>query len=104
MRQGPEETEFRETLLRIRKEILTDKDLEAFNKRVAANVPESELDDFVRDGVAVFAEHADCNNYNEYRLQSLGNPIFEIPSKDSRCMPKTEAPHILKLAVGAKVV
>lgn len=67
MRQGPEETEFRETLLRVRKGIVNEKDIEIFGKREAGNVSESELEEFAADAVALYAEHVDCNRYNQYR-------------------------------------
>ena len=103
MRQGPDEAEFRHTLLRIRKGQFTDEDEKLFASRVASIIPDEELQEFVDQATALYAEHADCEKYNNFRLENLGTSIVEIPSKDHRATTSAQ-PHILRIAVGAKVV
>jgi len=103
VRVGPTEEKFRETLLRVRKGELDKIDESLFASRVAQNVPEAELEEFIAKATTLYAENADCDRYNQYRLEKLGNPITEIPSVHTGPIAAKVPPHVLRLAVGAKV-
>jgi len=79
-------------------------DKKLLQSRVAGNIPDEELQAFVEEATALYAEHADCDRYNTFRLENLGTKIVDIPSIDSRSKFQETPTQVLRLAVGAKVL
>ena len=127
MRQiGSEQQEFRDLLGRIREGHISDNDIKRLESRFVANISVEEQEEFAKDATFLFAEHQAVDAYNEYilhtfnlcicfvsqtrnciivrhRLSLLGTEIHEIRAKDSKAAPLGVKPHVLRLAVGARI-